>query len=32
MPTKGGIRIGDNQDTDKWRCRTCKFLNEIVHD
>lgn len=27
MPTKGGVRIGDNQDTDKWRCRTCKFLN-----
>jgi len=27
MPTKGGIKIGDNQDSDKWRCRTCKYLN-----
>ena len=31
MPIKGGIRIGDNTDKDKWRCRTCKFLNDIIY-
>jgi hypothetical protein len=31
MPTKGGIRIGDNKDEDKWRCRTCKYLNDVEH-
>jgi hypothetical protein len=29
MPTKGGIRIGDYKDKDKWRCKTCKYLNDI---
>jgi hypothetical protein len=29
MPSKGGVRIGDNQDSGKWRCRTCKHLNSI---
>ena len=29
MPKKGGVRIGDNTDEDKWRCPTCKHLNEI---
>ena len=27
IPTKGGIKIGDYNDDDKWRCRTCKFMN-----
>jgi hypothetical protein len=29
MPKKGGVRIGDSNDSDKWRCRTCKHLNSI---
>lgn len=32
MPKKGGVKIGDNTDTDKWRCRTCKHLNDIEYD
>ena len=32
MPVRGGIRIGDNTDKDKWRCRTCKHLNDIEYD
>lgn len=31
MPTKGGVKIGECKDTDKWRCRTCKYLNDIEH-
>jgi hypothetical protein len=27
MPNRGGTRIGDNEDPNKWRCNTCKFLN-----
>ena len=27
MPKKGGVKIGDSNDSDKWRCRTCKHLN-----
>jgi len=29
MPKKGGVKIGDNCDSDKWRCRTCKHLNPL---
>lgn len=29
IPIKGGVRIGENKDTDKWRCKTCKFLNDV---
>jgi hypothetical protein len=29
MPKNGGVIIGNNQDNDKWRCRTCKYLNLI---
>ena len=29
MPTKGGVKIGECNDKDKWRCKTCKFLNLI---
>ncbi len=29
MPTKGGVKIGHNTDSDKWRCRTCKHLNPL---
>lgn len=32
MPTKGGVVIGSNEDSDKWRCRTCKHLNSIEND
>lgn len=32
MPTKGGVKIGDNTDSDKWRCRTCKHLNPLQTD
>ena len=31
MPTKGGVKIGDNTDKSKWRCKTCKFLNDIKY-
>lgn len=27
VPIKGGIRIGEYKNNDKWRCKTCKFLN-----
>ena len=27
MPKKGGVKIGDSTDSDKWRCKTCKRLN-----
>lgn len=30
MPKKGGVKIGDNTDSDKWRCRTCKHLNPLT--
>ena len=26
---KGPVRIGDNTDPDKWRCKTCKYLNDV---
>jgi hypothetical protein len=29
MPKKGGVKIGDNTDSDKWRCKTCKHLNTL---
>jgi hypothetical protein len=29
MPNKGGVKIGECKDKDKWRCKTCKFLNDI---
>ena len=29
MPVGRGVKIGDNTDSDKWRCRTCKHLNGI---
>ena len=32
IPNKGGVRIGECKDEDKWRCRTCKFLNDIEND
>lgn len=32
MPKKGGVRIGDSTDSDKWRCRTYKHLNSIETD
>ena len=28
MPTKGGVRIGECKDEDRWRSRTCKFMND----
>ena len=28
IPTKGGVKIGDYNEDDKWRCKTCKFMNE----
>lgn len=31
MPTKGGVKIGDVKDKDKWRCKTCKYLNDVEH-
>ena len=32
IPIKGGIRIGDYKSDDKWRCKTCKYLNEVEVD
>ncbi len=32
MPKKGGVKIGDNQDKNKWRCKTCKHLNDIYQN
>ena len=32
IPVRGGVKIGDNTDSDKWRCRTCKHLNGIEFD
>lgn len=32
MPKKGGVKIGDSTDSDKWRCRTCKHLNPLETD
>ena len=32
MPTKGGVRIGNCNDKDKWRCKTCKHLNDIENN
>jgi hypothetical protein len=29
MPKKGGVRIGDSSESDKWRCKTCKRLNPL---
>ena len=26
---KGGVKIGDYIKADKWRCRTCKYLNGV---
>ena len=30
--TKGPVRIGENTDPDKWRCKTCKHLNDKYDD
>jgi hypothetical protein len=27
MPKKGGVKIGEYHEDDKWRCKTCKFIN-----
>lgn len=28
----GGVKIGDYKFDDKWRCKTCKFLNDIENE
>lgn len=30
--TKGGVRIGEYKLDDKWRCKICKYLNDIDCD
>ena len=29
LPPKGGVRIGEYRKDDKWRCKTCKYLNDV---
>lgn len=29
IPARGGVRIGEYKASDKWRCKTCKYLNDI---
>ena len=30
MPTKGGIKIGKDNDNDKWQCKICKRKNTMA--